>query len=142
MNRQTLSATGETTPLTVRGKTINLPLLQGPEGEHAVDISGLRKATGAITLDYGYQNTGSCESAITFLDGEKGILRYRGYPVEELAEKSRFVEVAYLLINGHMPDPQERIQWSNLIKQHSMIHEDRRHFFCSYPERANSRKSH
>ncbi len=129
--------TGETAELTFRGKTLSLPVLTGSEGEVALDIANLRKATGAVTRDYGYLNTGSCESAITFLDGEKGILRYRGYPVEELAEKSRFVEVAYLLINGHMPDANERRQWSSLLNQHSMMHEDMRHFFYRYPERAH-----
>lgn len=127
----------ETASLTFRGKTVELPVYVGSEEEVAVDISTLRKATGAITLDYGYLNTGSCESAITFLDGEKGILRYRGYPVEELAAKSRFVEVAYLLINGRMPDEQERVSWSSLLTEHSMIHEDMRRFFYQYPERAH-----
>jgi citrate synthase len=123
--------------LTLRGKSIELPIVEGSEREVGIDITGLRKQTGAITLDYGYLNTGSCASAITFLDGERGILRYRGYPVEELAEKSRFVEVAYLLINGHLPDAKERVQWSALLNQHSMMHEDMRHFFYSYPERAH-----
>jgi citrate synthase len=127
----------ETATLNLRGKTYEFPVIVGSENEVAIDIATLRKNTGAITLDYGYMNTGSCESAITYLDGEKGILRYRGYPVEELARNSRFVEVAYLLINGHMPDAQERIQWSNLLNQHSMMHEDMRHFFYRYPERAH-----
>ena len=127
----------ETAQLTIHGKTIEFPLSVGSENEVAIDISRLRKETGAVTLDYGYLNTGSCESAITFLDGEKGILRYRGYPVEELAAKSRFVEVAYLLINGRMPDAQERTQWSSLLNQHSMIHEDMRRVFYQYPEYAH-----
>jgi len=136
MHRNT-QTTNETATLTFRGKTIELPVTVGAENEVGIDISSLRKKTGAVTLDYGYLNTGACESAITFLDGEQGILRYRGYPVEELAEKSRFVEVAYLLINGHMPDAAERVQWSGLLNQHSMMHEDMRHFFYSYPERAH-----
>ncbi|MCL1920219.1 MAG: citrate synthase [Kiritimatiellaeota bacterium] len=126
-----------TAQLTVNGKTVTFPVRVGSENEVAIDISRLRKETGAITLDYGYLNTGSCESAITYLDGEEGVLRYRGYPVEELAAKSRFVEVAYLLINGRMPDAQERQQWSSLLNQHSMIHEDMRRVFYQYPEYAH-----
>ena len=127
----------ETAQLTFRGKIIDLPVSVGTEKEVAINISGLRKETGAIALDYGYLNTGSCESSITFLDGEKGILRYRGYPVEELAAKSRFVEVAYLLINGHMPNAKERAEWSSLLNQHSMIHEDMSYFFRQFPEHAH-----
>ncbi|MCL2103587.1 MAG: citrate synthase [Kiritimatiellaeota bacterium] len=127
----------ETARLTFRGQSVDLPVTVGSENEAAIDISKLRKATGAITLDYGYLNTGSCESAVTYLDGENGILRYRGYPVEELAAKSRFVEVAYLLINGHMPNAKERGEWSALLNQHSMIHEDMRRFFYQYPEHAH-----
>lgn len=129
--------TPEVATLTFRGKTIELPVVVGSENETAIDISRLRKETGAITLDYGYLNTGSCASAITYLDGEKGILRYRGYPVEELAAKSRFVEVAYLLINGRMPNQKERVQWSSLLNHHSMIHEDMSRFFRQFPETAH-----
>ena len=118
------------------GRTTTLPIVRGSAGDDAIDISNLRKDTGLVTLDYGYHNTASCESDITFLDGEKGILRYRGYPVEELAEKSRFVEVAYLLINGRMPNRQERIEWSMLLNRHSLIHEDMRHFFSHFPDNA------
>ena len=91
----------------------------------------------AITLDYGYANTGSCKSAITYLDGENGILRYRGYPVKELAEKSRFVEVAYLLVHGKLPTEEEQVKFSELLNRQSMIHEDMRHFFYNYPEHAH-----
>ncbi|MDD4102633.1 MAG: citrate synthase [Kiritimatiellae bacterium] len=129
--------TNETATLTFRGKTFDFPVLTGTENEVAIDISKLRKHTGAVALDYGYVNTGACKSAITYLDGEQGILRYRGYPVEDLAQNSRFVEVAYLLINGRMPDKNEREQWSALLNRHSMMHEDMRHFFYSYPERAH-----
>jgi citrate synthase len=132
-----LSPKGTATLDLHRGAPVELPLVEGSEGETAIDISALRKSTGAITLDYGYLNTGSCASAITFLDGEKGILRYRGYPVEELAEKSRFVEVAYLLINGKMPDKQERAEWTLLLNRQSMFHEDMRHFFYRFPDRAH-----
>jgi len=129
--------TNEVAALTMRGKTHEFPVVVGSENEVGIDISALRKKTGAVTLDYGYLNTGSCESAITYLEGEKGILRYRGYPIEDLAANSRFVEVAYLLINGHMPDAQERAKWSGLLTQHSMIHEDMRHFFYRFPDRAH-----
>ncbi len=123
--------------LALEGREVELPLLQGSEGERAIDIAQLRKATGAVTLDYGYLNTGSCASAITYIDGERGILRYRGYPVEELAAQSRFVEVAYLLINGRMPDKRERDEWSLLLNHQSMFHEDMRHFFYRFPDRAH-----
>ena len=126
-----------TASLALGDKTYTLPVVEGSEQEVAIDISSLRKQTGAITLDYGYLNTGSCASAITYLDGEQGILRYRGYPIEELAEKSRFVEVAYLLINGKLPDEQEREEWSLLLNRHSMFHEDMRHFFYRFPDRAH-----
>ncbi len=92
-------------------KEYQLPLVVGTEGEKAIDISGLRQETGLITLDTGYANTGSCTSNITFMDGEVGILRYRGIPVEQLAEKSSFKETAYLLINGRLPNRQELTDW-------------------------------
>lgn len=125
--------------LTIPGNDpIDLPIIRGTAGEPAIDITTtLRKNSGYVTLDYGYHNTASCQSAITYLDGEKGILLYRGYPVEELAEKARFIDVAYLLINGHMPDKQERREWSNLLNRHSLIHEDMRHFFSHFPDGAH-----
>ena len=92
------TTTATTATLTVGDKTVQLPTISGTENEHAIDISQLRQETSYITLDHGYMNTGSCFSAITFLDGEQGILRYRGIPIEQLAEKSNFIEVAYLLI--------------------------------------------
>ena len=93
----------DTAKLQVDGKNVELPIIVGSEGERAIDVSKLRAETGYITLDQGYGNTGSCKSDITFIDGEKGILRYRGYPIEELAEKSSFIETAYLLIWGELP---------------------------------------
>ena len=93
--------------LILNGTSSNLPVIEGSEGEKAIDISGLRNQTGLITLDDGYANTGSCQSRITFIDGEKGILRYRGIPIEELAEKSTFIEAAHLLIMGHLPTSAE-----------------------------------
>src|SRR5262245_33332723 len=89
--------------LTFDGRSVELPLVQGTENEHAVTIDKLRQSTGLITLDPGYGNTGACRSAVTFIDGEQGILRYRGYPIEELAEKSTFLEVAWLLMYGELP---------------------------------------
>src|SRR5262249_20818070 len=103
----TPKAATATAKLSFEGKDYELPVLVGSEGEKAIDITKLRDQTGAITLDPGYGNTGACQSAITFIDGDKGILRYRGYPIEELAEKASFLEVAYLLIHGDLPTPQK-----------------------------------
>ena len=119
------------------GQTIDLPVLTGSENEKGIDISGLRKQTGYITLDPGFVNTGSCESSITFLDGEKGILQFRGYPIEELAEKSTFIEVAYLLINGDLPKKDQLEKFTNRISLHSMIHEDMRHFFEGFSQNSH-----
>ena len=110
-----------------------LPLVVGTEGEKAIDISKLRQETGLITLDTGYANTGSCTSMITFMDGEQGILRYRGIPVEQLAEQSSFKETAYLLINGRLPTRQELTDFSVLLNDHSLVHEDMRAFYENYP---------
>ena len=130
-------ASGEGTPETARlvleGKEYELPVVRGTEGEKAVDISSLRKATGYVTLDKGYENTGSCRSAITFIDGEKGILRYRGYPIEELAEKSTFTEVAYLLLYGELPTTTQLEEFSTFLNESSLIHEDMLHFFVGFP---------
>ncbi|MEC9337433.1 MAG: citrate synthase [SAR324 cluster bacterium] len=119
------------------GQTMDLPVLTGSENEKGIDISGLRKQTGYITLDPGFVNTGSCESSITFLDGEKGILQFRGYPIEELAEKSTFIEVAYLLINGELPKKDQLENFTNRINLHSMIHEDMRHFFEGFSQNSH-----
>jgi len=117
---------------------IKLPITRGTYGDPAIDVTGrLRNETGYVNLDYGYHDTASCQSSITYLDGEKGILLYRGYPVEELAEKSRFIDVAYLLINGHMPNKPERMEWSSMLNRHSLIHEDMRHFFSHFPDGAH-----
>jgi citrate synthase len=123
--------------LIVDGKTFELPIVEGCEGERAIDISNLRAETGIITLDNGYANTGSCESSITFMDGEKGILRYRGIPIEQLAEHSTFVETAYLLINGELPNRKQLNQFSMMLNDHSLVHEDMREFFESFPRRAH-----
>ncbi|HVK87527.1 MAG TPA: citrate synthase [Kofleriaceae bacterium] len=115
------------------GKEATLPVVVGTENEHAVDIRSLRADTGYITLDSGFMNTGSTTSAITYLDGEEGILRYRGYPIEDLAEKSNFVETSYLLINGKLPNQTERTAFSTALTRHSLIHEDMHQFFAGYP---------
>ena len=110
-----------------------LPVVIGSEGEKAIDISRLRQDTGFITLDVGYANTGSCTSSITFMDGEKGILRYRGIPVEQLAEHATFKETAYLLINGRLPNRKELTNFSVLLNDHSLLHEDMRDFYQNFP---------
>nr|HEX4317592.1 citrate synthase [Kofleriaceae bacterium] len=115
------------------GKETSLPVIVGTEDEHAVDITKLRADSGYITLDSGFMNTGSTTSAITYLDGEQGILRYRGYPIEELAEHSDFVETSYLLINGKLPNKAERAKFSEGLTRHSLIHEDMHHFFSGFP---------
>ncbi|MGD9174821.1 MAG: citrate synthase [Desulfobacterales bacterium] len=114
-------------------KEIELPLVEGSEGEKAIDISKLRATTGLITLDPGYANTGSCLSSITFMNGEKGILRYRGIPVEELAANATFKETAYLLINGRLPNREELTRFSVLLNDNSLVHEDMRTFYESFP---------
>ena len=115
------------------GNEFRLPLIEGSAGEKAIDISQLRQATGLITLDSGFANTGSCRSAITFVDGERGILRYRGIPVEQLAERSTFKETAYLLINGALPSQKELTQFSVLLNDHSLVHEDMKIFYQNFP---------
>ncbi|MEA2038558.1 MAG: citrate synthase [Thermodesulfobacteriota bacterium] len=126
-----------TAKLVVDGKTFELPIVTGTEGEKALDISRLRKETGLITLDHGYANTGSCESSITFMDGEKGVLRYRGIPIEQLAEKSTFRETAYLLINGELPTREELDRFSTRLNDHSLVHEDMHDFFEHFPKGAH-----
>lgn len=119
--------------LTLENKSYTLPTFEGVEGEKAIDISKLRAQTGYITLDEGYGNTGACESAITYIDGDKGILRYRGYAIEELAEKSRFVEVAHLLLHGELPNSAQFLNFSTRLNESSIIHEDMHHFFNGFP---------
>ncbi|MGD9074932.1 MAG: citrate synthase [Desulfobacteraceae bacterium] len=126
-----------TAKLVIDGEAFELPIIEGTEGEKAIDISKLRQETGLITLDPGYANTGSCQSSITFMNGEKGILRYRGIPVDQLAEHSTFVETAYLLINGELPTRRELTRFSILLNDHSLVHEDMREFFESFPRRAH-----
>jgi len=121
----------------IDGKTLIYPVYEGTEGERALDITKLRKETGCITYDPGFVNTGACSSDITFIDGEKGILRYRGYDVDDLAENCEFVEVAYLLIHGSLPTVEKKTRYSDLLNSHSMIHEDMKDFFSHYPEHSH-----
>ena len=123
----------ESVKLTYGDKTYTLPVVVGSEGEKAIDISKLRQETGFVTLDPGYANTGSCKSDITFMDGEKGILRYRGIPVEQLAEHSTFIETAYLLINGELPTRKQLNQFSVMLNDHSLVHEDMQLFYQNFP---------
>ena len=123
----------ETAKLILNGNTYEFPVLVGTQNEKAIDISKLRAMTSHITFDPGFGNTGSCQSAITYVDGEQGILRYRGIPVEEISEHSNFVEVAYLLIYGRLPAKKELDKFSRAFTYHSMIHEDMIHFFDGYP---------
>jgi len=123
--------------LDLDGKTVSLPLIKGSEGEVGIDISQLRAKTGAITLDPGFGNTGACRSRITFIDGEKGILRYRGYPIEELAAKSNFLEVAWLLIKGELPTAAELAGFSESVTHHTMVHENFGRFFEGLPKDAH-----
>jgi citrate synthase len=120
--------------LHVNGRIYKLPLLVGNECEQAIDIRELRKQTGMVTYDPGYGNTASCQSAITFIDGERGILRYRGYPIEELAQRSTFVEVAYLLLEGELPSRAELVRFTHLLNDNALLHENMRHVFNEFSE--------
>ena len=114
-----------------------MEVVEGTYDERAVDIRSLRKDTGLITLDSGFMNTGSTTSEITYINGEEGILLYRGYPIEQLAESSTFIETSYLLIYGELPTPSQLKEFSTLLTYHSMLHEDMRHFFDGFPSRAH-----
>ena len=116
------------------GRSVELPIIEGTENEKAIDISELRSKTGYITIDPGLVNTGVCESSITFLNGEDSVLRYRGFSIEQLAKESSFIEVAYLLINGDLPNEKKLNDFLNQITLHSMIHEDMRHFFEGFAQ--------
>ena len=128
--------TDKTAELKIEGRSYSLPVIEGTEGEKAIDIRNLRQDTGYITLDKGYMNTGSCASEITYLDGSKGILSYRGYSIEDLAENCSFVEVAYLLLHGHLPTADEYQHFSYLLGRFALIHEDMIHFFDHFPPNA------
>ena len=127
----------DTATLQVGGNTYNLPVAVGSENEVAVDISKLRAESGVITLDDGYGNTGSCRSAITFIDGEKGILRYRGIPIEQIAENSTFAETAWLLIYGELPTAPQLQCWRNLLTTHEMLHEGLYKHYDGFPSQGH-----
>ncbi|MEA2115900.1 MAG: citrate synthase, partial [Thermodesulfobacteriota bacterium] len=132
-----MTQNGNNATLTIEGKTYTLPIITGNEGDKAIDISKLLQETGYITLDTGYKNTGSCTSAITFLDGNEGILRYRGYAIEDLADKCTFVEVAYLLIHDHLPNAEELAGFRYLMERFALLHEDMIHLFDPFPPSAS-----
>ncbi|HVR42416.1 MAG TPA: citrate synthase [Thermoanaerobaculia bacterium] len=127
----------KTARLNLDGREYEFPVVVGTEQEAGIDITQLRAKSGAITLDAGYGNTGSCRSAITYIDGERGILRYRGYPIEQVAENASFVEVCYLLIFGHLPTREELAAFSQKLTRHSLIHEDMKKFFEGFPASAH-----
>ncbi len=131
------TAAGEKAVLRYNGKEYEFPIVVGSENERAVDITELRAKTGLVTLDNGYLNTGACTSAITFLDGEKGILRYRGIPIEQLAEQSTFVETSYLLIYGRLPNKKELEAFTTNLTRHTLIHEDMKRFYDGFPRDAH-----
>lgn len=123
----------ETAKISLQGKEIELPLIIGSEQEVGIDISDLRAKTGAITFDVGYKNSGATASAITYLDGELGILRHRGYSIEDLAENATFMEVAYLLINGELPNKAQYDVFDQNIRSHTLVNEDMKNIFEAWP---------
>ena len=133
----TESTQGQTARLTVNGREAELPVLTATDGNPAIDVSTLTRQTGFTALDYGYVNTASTKSAVTFIDGDEGILRYRGYPIEELAAKSSFLEVAYLLIYGELPTPNQLAAFDGEIRRHTLLHEDMRYYFEGVPHTAH-----
>jgi len=127
----------EPAKLKIGENTIEFPMFAGSEHEVAIDIRALRKETGCITYDPGFVNTGCCKSDITYIDGEKGVLRYRGYDINDLAEKCEFIAVAYLLVHGKLPTKKQRQAFSSHLNHHSLLHEDMRHFFGNFPDHAH-----
>jgi citrate synthase len=123
--------------LTVQDRTAHLPLMQGTDGAGSIDVSALTRQTGRTALDYGFVNTAATKSAITFIDGDQGVLRYRGYPIEQLAEHSTYLEVAWLLIYGELPTPAELAAFDDRIRRHTLLHEDLKHFFTALPPTAH-----
>lgn len=123
--------------LKIDDKEVTLPVVTGSEGEKGIDIGKLRSETGCITFDDGFGNTGSCMSKVTYIDGEVGILRYRGYPIEQLAEKSNFVETSYLVVHGELPTSEQRSKFSRLLTQHAPLREGMLHFIQSFPRDAH-----
>ena len=139
MSSEAATRTGAS--LRVGERELDLPIVDGTYGDNGIDISRLRSESGLITYDPGYGNTGACTSAVTFLDGEEGILRYRGYPIEQLAERSTFLEVAYLLIWGELPTQEQLTKFVTEVTHHTLIREEMRHFFDSFPADAHPWRS-
>jgi citrate synthase len=133
MTAPTLEAPVTTAELKIGDKVLSLPIEKATEGQDAINIAALLKEAHLVTLDYGYGNTAPAKSSITFLDGEAGILRYRGYPIEQLAEQSTFLETAYLLIYGELPDAAQLAGWEDRIRKHTLLHEEFRRFFDGFP---------
>lgn len=137
MNAQDNTQSSQTATLQIGAVTAQLPVLQATQGRSAIDISTLTKQTGLTALDYGFVNTASTRSEITYIDGDTGILRYRGYPIEQLAEKSTFLEVAYLLIYGQLPSAEQMAAFDNEIRRHTLLHEDMKYYFEGLPHTAH-----
>src|SRR5262245_50489693 len=127
----------EVAKLRIGEQNVDLPVVIGTEKEPALDISKLRAQTGFVTLDEGFVNTGSTTSAITFLDGDEGVLRYRGYPVEVIAERCDFIETSYLLIYGELPNAEQLAKFRTSLRRHTMLHEDMRSFYNGFPRDAH-----
>ena len=127
----------ETARIILEGKEYEFPVIVGTENEKAIDISKLRASTGYITLDLGYKNTGSTKSAITYLDGENGVLRHRGYSIEELADNASFLEVAFLLIYGELPNKEQLEYFETSVSHHTLVHENMKRFFQAFPPNAH-----
>ena len=123
--------------LIVDGQSKDLPIVTATEGNDGIVVSSLLRDTGMVTVDPGFMNTASCESQITYIDGDEGILRYRGYPIEQLAEHSTFLEVAYLLIHGALPTPSELEAFEERVNRHTLVHEDFRTFMGTFPRHAH-----
>ena len=131
------SAPTDMARLSIGERTLELPIARGTDGQSAVDVGRLLAESGMTTLDYGYANTASTRSAVTFLDGEAGVLRYRGYPIEQLAEHSSFLEVAWLLIHGDLPTADELDSWEDDVRRHTLLHEEFKRFFDGFPKDAH-----
>ncbi|HQC93368.1 MAG TPA: citrate synthase [Microbacteriaceae bacterium] len=132
-----IQAPGDKATLHYPGGTAEFPILRGTEGASAIDMATLTRQTGLTSLDYGFVNTASTKSAITYIDGDKGILRYRGYPIEQLATSSTYLEVAWLLLYGELPTPSELAEFDERVRRHTLLHEDLKHFFSALPHTAH-----
>lgn len=131
------SATASTATLSFDGRSYDFSIFEGSEGEKAIDFSKLRALTGLVSHDPGFANTGACKSSITFINGEQGILKYRGIPIEEIAAQASFLDVAYLIINGNLPDATQLDAFVGEITRHTMLHEDIKSFYRGFPKDAH-----